>query len=610
MKHSLFYRCLFVSIGLHVVALSVFYLQPLFLQPKSPNLFGRAGPSELIPLSEEDINFSEKNISLEQVFNQIIVVSPSAYKPYDFEKAITQGKREPIQELIQPPSTADSLLPDGRIIEAPILPTPILAVATDLLEEVLATEVRVSPILPQLPIDKSPSPDFILELQHVAALTPEHDVAASAIPLLGLNYFPSSEESAVKKVEPKGGIDLQPLAIAAPEAIALVSPEELLLKAPAFNHDAIASPFLGNPPKGFPKSRAKRALPSLDYYSLPQSSTPAEWNDEFDVEVCTLEQKGGEGHLFSLSFKPKFDMRKQSMKQNFYFLVDRSNSVERHRFQTFKRAVAKAIHSLREGDSFNIILFDTKVARLSENPVSYSTQSVEMAEEFLDKQRHQNLFTATDIYECLNKLFPPTLSDDEMHTAIFITDGDSLAHAEKQRKQINEWLFKNDSRVHLHTAAVGQGNNLTVLDLLSHASRGQMLYSDTHAAFPRKLAKLVIDLRFPLAREMGAVVLKGDPNIQLFPSSAHLPALFCNHPFVVYGTVKNLSDFTIMLQGRHKNQWLSIKKSISFAKARPATRALEKEWAVQKAYSLYEQYLKEGKISQLEQAESLLPHRR
>lgn len=610
MKHSLFYKCLVFSVGLHFAALWVFYLQPVFLQPKASNLFGKAGPAEVIPLAEEDINLSEKNIALEEVFNQIIVVSPSIYRPYDFEQIVAPEEKQPVFEDKPAKIISDLEIPEGTIVEEALLPTPTLSLPTDLLEAVLATEARVSPILPQLEMDKSPSPDIILELQHTAALTPEKDPSANVLPLLGIHYPPAQESQSVKKIEPKGGIDLQPLAVAAPDAIALVSPEELLQKAPSFSHHPQASVFLGTPPKGFPKSRARTDIPSLDYYALPQGSTPVEWNEEFDVEVCSIEKKEDGKSVFSLSFKPKFDMRKQSMKQNFYFLVDRSNSIERHRFQTFKRAVAKAVRSLRDGDSFNIILFDTRVARLSENPIPFSQQAVEAADEFLDKQRHQNLFTATDIYECLNKLFPPTLNEDEMHTAIFISDGDSIAAAEKQRTQINTWLEKNDSRVHLFTAAVGQGNNLAVLDLLSHASRGQMLYSDTHAAFPRKLAKLVIDLRFPLGREMAASVLKGSPDICLFPSSPHLPALYSDKPFTVYGVADKLSDFTILLQGRHKDQWLSIKKNISFAKVKTNSRALEKEWVNQKAYSLYEKFLKEGQISQLEQAQSLLPTRR
>jgi Ca-activated chloride channel family protein len=175
------------------------------------------------------------------------------------------------------------------------------------------------------------------------------------------------------------------------------------------------------------------------------------------------------------------------MKQNYYFLIDRSNSIEKHRYQTFKRAVAKALTALHKDDTFNIIIFDSKITRLSEKPLAYTKKSIQLAEEFLEKQEHGSYFAATDIYSALSKIVPSDVPDDEANTAILITDGDSTMHPEKQRKLIQAWLEKNNNKVTLYTACVGEGNNKTLLDLLSSLSRGALLYSDTHTSFPRKL---------------------------------------------------------------------------------------------------------------------------
>jgi Ca-activated chloride channel family protein len=295
------------------------------------------------------------------------------------------------------------------------------------------------------------------------------------------------------------------------------------------------------------------------------------------------------------------------MKQNYYFLVDRSNSIDKHRYQTFKRAVSKALISLHQGDSFNIIVFDNKISKLSERPLPYSKKAVQLAEEFLEKEPHGSYFAATDIYSALSNIVPSDISDEEVNTAILISDGDSQLHPEKQRKLIQSWLEKNSGRVSLFTACVGDGNNKTMLDLLSSMSRGTMLYADTHTSFPRKLAKMVIDLRFPIAKDLMMTIVKADPSskLKLYPASSFLPSLFSNHPYIIFGSAEKLSDFTLLLEGRNKNRVLSIQKQISFAKAKEDSRFLAQKWKTTQAHQYYEEYMQGGQISLLQKAEAL-----
>jgi len=140
------------------------------------------------------------------------------------------------------------------------------------------------------------------------------------------------------------------------------------------------------------------------------------------------------------------------MKQNYYFLIDRSNSIEKHHYQTFKRAVSKALMSLHPENAFNIIIFNSKITKLSEKPVSYSKKSIQWAEDFLEKQSHGTHFAATDIYSALIQIIPSDVPEDEMNTAIFISDGDSSPQPEKQRKLIQNWITKNNGKVSLYTA--------------------------------------------------------------------------------------------------------------------------------------------------------------
>lgn len=608
-KKHLLTECLIASIGLHAIAIWVFYTQPVFLRPYLNTILGKSGPETVIPLEEEDINLSEKNIALEDLFNQIVILSPHLQKPYDFEQEISlEAEGTPLLEPIFE-STDFGLIAnlpeEKKITESPIIPTPALSLPTEIFNEPLVTNNSISPITPRLSYDKEPHLDYIRELQLLTALatfdtenhTPKIDV-----------HFPASPEA--KGVKPAiAAKEIQPpaLSLDTQELVALASPDKLMTSPPAFTHKPIASNFIA-PLTTAPHLKVAKAssLPPLSAYGFPDVSYAVEWNDDFEVDVRFVEREEG-GYLFSLALIPKYDLNNERMKQNYYFLIDRSNSIEKHRYQTFKRAVAKALTTLHKDDSFNIIIFDSKITKLSENPLPNTKKSIQLAEDFLEKQQHGSYFAATDIYSALSKIVPSEVPDQEANTAILITDGDSTLHPEKQRKLIQTWLEKNNSKVSLYTACVGEGNNKTLLDLLSSLSRGSLLYSDTHTSFPRKLAKLVIDLRHPIAKDMMLSIVQANASsgVKLYPASAYLPYLLSDHPYVIFGTANKLSDFTVLLEGRNKNRALSIKKTISFEKAKQDSRFLAQKWKTTQAHEYYEKYLEEGQITLLQKAESL-----
>ncbi|MGH7889445.1 MAG: VWA domain-containing protein [Thermodesulfobacteriota bacterium] len=593
MKDSLFVKCMLVSGALHAIGMTIFLTCPVHFYP---SFFTKLGKAPAVV--DDEIVIFKKDAALEDAFKEFIVspqdpVHRDSLKAASADIYVTAAADKPVA------LNNFLLLPESPEIATPLsLPTSPL----DLTTEPLPDRFLRPPLTlaaPNPSIEKLPSNPFEnLALQSY----PEYHPLASES-LVDFDYLPSQEKfqtppTSVPAIpSPHAALDLD---------IPIVSKQEELPQ----QHDPLAEQPVKAPHLALqlPTSLAPYyPLPPISSYGILEFNT-VEWNDTFDVDVKTLAREEG-GYLFSLTFLPKADLSQHSLKQNYYFLIDRSNSIEKHRYQSFKRAVIRAISSLRDGDNFNILIFDAKIARLSETVIPSNKRNQRLAEEFLEKQPHGHYGTATtDIFTSLGRIIPPIVNDDEAHTAILISDGETSLKPDKQRNLINAWLEANRSKLTLYTAAVGQGNNLSTLDLLGTVSRGSMLYSDTHTGFPRKLAKLVLTLRSPIAKEMSLTTLSTDPSsrIQIFPSSSRLPYLFSDHPFVLYGTADKLSDFTIILEGRNKGQLLTIKKPISFASAKPGNRLLSKQWAAQQAHLFYDQYLKEGKPALLEEAKKLL----
>lgn len=603
MKDSLFFKCLAVSGALHALAMTVFFSSPMHFHPNFFTYLGKTPPTSL---GEDETVILKKDAALEEAFSDFVVVSPqSSLSPHTIKTGPSEAyTASPIEQTLPPVGQQFLLLPDmpepASVADFPTRPL-------DLSEDISDQEISAKFLNPSLHLDQpSPSiePDQLqanpFESLVVQSFPQQQSLAAESI--LDFEFLPSQENFH----SPLPSSPSMPSQAGIPTDFSLLSKQQVISDSDA---------PLTQKPLSSPAPRLKlqpQATPfysvatSLSTYGIPEFNN-VEWNEMFDVDIKTVAREEG-GYLFSLTFLPKIDLAQHRLKQNYYFLIDRSNSIEKHRYQSFKRAVTRAIASLRDGDHFNIVILDSKIARLSETLLPYTKKNQRLAEEFLERQPHGHYGPNADIYTSLGKIIPSQVNDDEAYTAILISDGDSSLKPEKQRGLINAWLQANRSKITLYTAAVGQDNNLSTLDLLSTVSRGSLLYSDTHTGFPRKLAKLVLTVRSPIAKEMSVAILPTDPSarLQIYPSSSCLPYLFSDHPYVLYGTAEKLSDFTLLLEGKNNGQMLAIKKVISFTKAKPGNRLLSKQWAAQQAHLFYEQYLQEGKPALLEEAKKLL----
>jgi Ca-activated chloride channel family protein len=270
--------------------------------------------------------------------------------------------------------------------------------------------------------------------------------------------------------------------------------------------------------------------------------------------------------------------------------------------------VLKALASMSQGDTFNIFIMDRKMVSFSPASRPVSMKNIQAAEEFLDKQDAGGLFSGVDIYSSIDKLLPNIAENEEMHTAILLTDGKTSLSVERKQSALKKWVEKNNSRVSLYTAAVGRDNDLIALDLLSSISGGKLLYSDTHASFPRKLAKLVLDLKDPVAKDLMITAVPVNPHshIEFYPANSHLPSLYSHQPYVIIGKIDDPCSFDIVIQGRHGDQWVAIKKSVSFIEGKKGDQSLQNQWDAEQANVCYSKFLKEGKSAHLKTAKDIL----
>lgn len=347
-----------------------------------------------------------------------------------------------------------------------------------------------------------------------------------------------------------------------------------------------------------------RSMPKLHSLSEMKSISHS---DDFETELVFVPVEG-EGYIFALTLIPRSDLQLSSMKQNYFFLIDRSNSVQKERLQSAKGALSKALEELGENDTFNIIAFDSKVEKLFTTSRKPDRETIQQARIFLESIELGSFFSQTDITKPLFLTVPSQPEFDELYTAILLTDGESFGKRGVAKTLLQDWTQYNNGKVSLFALSMGGDVHAATLDAASAFNRGKFAISPSKRGLKRKLLKIMKSVRNPIAKNLSCKAISRTPHssIQIYPKSHQMPHLYLNEPYVIMGKTATLDDFILFVQGQIKGEWFHIKKTISFLNAKKGNASLKSEFALQKAYDLYDQYLIDNEDAHIAEAKTLL----
>gem|GEM_PF-3206996 len=331
-------------------------------------------------------------------------------------------------------------------------------------------------------------------------------------------------------------------------------------------------------------------------------------SDEFNLDLQITPNPKEGGYLFYASLDPKNKKVEPNCPQNFIFLIDRSGSVDRTRFQTFKQAVSKSLSYLKDCDTFNIISFDTELTKMTNNSVSLTDSTKHGAKRFLEGLKKGYQYGLPNICEVLLEIEPMIKKSPLPTTVVLLTNTQTSSKINKDDPIFTKLMKSSKSKFSLFTAGCSESTDSFALELLSYLQKGESLTSQTHAALPRKLAALVKHATHLAASDIHifATNKRDDTSIELFPKAHIAPNLYADRPYAVIGKINKLSDFDLVIQGKFCDNWVLIKKRISFSEAKHGGHYIVKEYKNLKAYDSYREYIEEGNLTALEEAKKVL----
>jgi hypothetical protein len=610
LQNSLLLNCILASLVLHMGVIYFFYKNPITIYATS--FFNKTKPNPTKIASSNTI-IEDQDRMLADVFENITVVPSSQIEPYDLVSIQSQTIAMPQPEDLL------NMIEEETEIETLKLSTSTPTSFSDKILENGIEEIDIALREPSL--KKSP---FFLTENLVDILEDSFSYSLEAIPPVAFIDGVKAEDTIAQEdffdsvsIDPRleknkkidefftDHEDLTNLKTASepvrlPSHVGQWGEREIVKEI-----DISSAGELSN--NDIAISYSQPGVVSPEDSTLLEVVNLESWNDDFDVSVTISPSKTSDGYLFSISLLPKQSLAFEKISQNFYFLIDASSSADKHKFSLFKRAVVKSLSSLQEGDKFNIIILDKKLTRLSQNNMIFNLKSLHLAEEFLEGVSQSNYLSSTNYIESLTKIVGQISDDQQMHTALLLSNGHISQNFKNQQKTLTSFLEKNNQKLAIFAAAVGTKNNLANLDMLCNLTGGKVLYSDTNASFPRKFSNLVKSLRAPLAKDLKISMLteSAKASISLSSPLQQPPALFAGEPYIIMGKIDRLCDIHLCIEARHDQDWITLSKKISFDKAQLDPKLLT-GWSKAQTGKHYSDFLSDAKSSHLLKAKELL----
>ncbi len=337
-------------------------------------------------------------------------------------------------------------------------------------------------------------------------------------------------------------------------------------------------------------------LADLQTYSL---------SDDFKIDVHVLPKPDKSGYAFSLQLSPYDHECIDPIPNHVYFILDRSSSIESHRFLSFKNGIVQALSQLHESSSFNIFTFDENYEKLCPDDLRPSKSSIQYVKKNLNKVAQKWSSSFVTLLTLLEEIQKQAEKSDESYTVIVLSNGQFLKNLRFNKEALHKLFHQNSPNFSICTAAISDNNNTFMLDLLAKLGRGEFLYSQTHSAFPRKLAVLMKRLQRPLASDVCISLATQNDKVNFSHFSQTAPLLFADKLYHIYGETEKLQDLHVVIQGKSGKKWINIVKKIDLKKAEKG-KEIAKELSSKEALAHIMNYIFTGDQNELNAAKALI----
>ena len=263
-----------------------------------------------------------------------------------------------------------------------------------------------------------------------------------------------------------------------------------------------------------------------------------------DVNCGLLLDQGEEENFFMLMIQPPKRYDPEDIPPREYiFLMDVSGSMYGFPLDTAKGLIKDLVTSLRDTDTFNLILFSGASSRMSPVSVPATAENIQRAVELIDRQEGGG---GTEMAPSLRDALAIPKTEGTSRSIITITDGYISGE-----KEIFGIISQNLADTDFFSFGIGDSVNRYLIDGIAKVGLGEsfVVTDDKDALDTAK--RFCTYIQAPLLTDI-QVSYNGFEVYDVEPAA--LPTLFAQRPIVLFGKWRGEPGGSIQVTGRSGNR--------------------------------------------------------
>jgi len=315
--------------------------------------------------------------------------------------------------------------------------------------------------------------------------------------------------------------------------------------------------------------------------------------EESDVTASMFtypDEKVGGGYFLLLAGLPAKSLDADdnpAIKRELTLVIDRSGSMRNEKIEQVKEAALQIIAGLKQGEAFNIIIYNNSVERFSKKPVFKTKESERAAQAYIEGMTATG---GTNLHDALLEALSQKPMEGTLPIVLFLTDGLPTVGQTSEIAIRNLVMKSNPHNRRVFTLGVGLDVNAPLLEKISDESRAKAEFVLPEEDVEVKIGKVFKRLTGPVLADIKIEVMdtKGKPAIGRTRDiiSEKLPDMFEGDQLVLLGQYVGEKPIIFEISGNYLGRKRTFKFTFEFNKADVRNGFVPRLWASRKIAQL------------------------
>jgi Ca-activated chloride channel homolog len=345
------------------------------------------------------------------------------------------------------------------------------------------------------------------------------------------------------------------------------------------------------------KLEATSTVPTTDFRLLFDTA-----DGKLGTSVISYRPDTSDEGYFLLLASPQIEQSSSDRQaKTVIFVVDRSGSMSGKKIEQAKEAAKFVLNNLREGDTFNIVAYDSNVESFKPELQKYDEETRKSALGFID-----GLYAggSTNIDGALKTALEMIKDESRPNFMLFLTDGLPTAGETNEAKIAANAKSNNKLRTRMINFGVGYDVNSRLLDRLSRDNHGQSEYVRPDESIEAHVSRVQNKFTAPVMTGVKVSVdIEGASESssvsRVYPKEVN--DLFAGEQLVIVGRYKKHGDAKITVTGKvgGKEQKFDFPAKFHEKSNDQSHAFVEKLWAMRRIGEIIDEIDLKGKNDEL-----------